>query len=154
MKNILFIIGIFCFFLAFSMKTFGNEIIPTVNLATGSKKGVYFPIGKGIAEVANEANIKINVLNSEGSIENLKWLASGKVQLCLAQSDTVYNAYNGLNRFSNRNTNIRAIASLYTEAVHILIRRPLYIKKIGDFRGVKRNLKSLLYREIRCPVFR
>lgn len=106
-----------------------------LNLATGSKTGVYYPIGQGIAEVAKQSNIKINVLNSEGSVENLNWLEQGKVQLCLAQSDIVYNAYNGLGRFSMKLSNIKIISSLYTEAIHILVRSPLYIKKIEDMRG-------------------
>jgi TRAP transporter TAXI family solute receptor len=107
----------------------------TLTLATGSEKGVYYPLGQGIAEVAKKSDIKINVLSSQGSVENLYWLSKGKAQLCMAQSDTVYNAYNGLGRFTEKITNIQAIASLYTEAVHILIRNPLYIRKIDDFRG-------------------
>lgn len=106
-----------------------------LTLATGSEKGVYFAIGQGITEVAKKSNIKINVLSSQGSVENLEWLSKDKAQLCIAQSDTVYNAYNGLGRFTEKITNIQAIASLYTEAVHILIRNPLSIRKIEDFKG-------------------
>jgi TRAP transporter TAXI family solute receptor len=106
-----------------------------LNLATGSKTGVYYPVGQGIAEAVKESNIKINVLSSEGSIENLNWLEEGKVQLCLAQSDIAYNAYNGLGRFPSKLSNIRTISSLYTEAVHIIVRNPLYIRKIEDMKG-------------------
>ncbi|MBI5123669.1 TAXI family TRAP transporter solute-binding subunit, partial [Candidatus Roizmanbacteria bacterium] len=106
-----------------------------LTLATGSEKGVYYAIGQGISDVAKRSNIKINVISSRGSVENLSWLSQGKIQLCMAQSDTVYNAYNGLGLFKEKISNIRAIASLYTEAVHILIRNPLLIKKIGDFKG-------------------
>lgn len=106
-----------------------------LNLATGSEKGVYYALGQGIAEIAKKENIKIEVINSQGSQENLHWLSNNNAQLCLAQSDTVYNAYNGLGQFKEKISNIRAIASLYTEAVHILIRNPLLLKKIGDFKG-------------------
>lgn len=111
------------------------ENMNTLALATGSEKGVYYAIGQGIEEVAKKSNIEINAISSQGSVENLYWLSNGKVELCIAQSDTVYNAYNGLGKFKEKITNIQAIASLYTEAVHILIRNPLLIKKIEDFKG-------------------
>jgi len=125
------------FFIFFQLKIYSSygQNIDTLTLATGNEKGVYYPLGQGIAEVAKKSDIKINVLSSQGSVENLYWLSKGKAQLCIAQSDTVYNAYNGLGRFTEKITNIQAIASLYTEAVHILIRNPLYIRKIDDFRG-------------------
>lgn len=105
-------------------------------MATGSEKGVYYAIGKGISEVVAKANIKINVITTHGSQENLELVSQGKAQLCIVQSDTIYNAYNGIGQFSGkRNTNIQAIASLYTEAVHILVRNPLHIKKIEEFKG-------------------
>lgn len=111
----------------------GNK--ETLTLATGSEKGVYYAIGQGITEAGKRSHIEITTLPSQGSAENLRWLSLGKAQLCLAQSDTAYDAYHGLGRFNERITNIQTIASLYTEAVHILIRNPLYIKKIEDFKG-------------------
>ena len=104
-------------------------------LATGSEKGVYYGLGQDIAEVAKKSGLSINVLSSQGSQENLYWLLEDKAQLCIAQSDTVYNAYNGFGGFKEKITSVRAIASLYTEAVHILVRNPLYIKNIEDFKG-------------------
>lgn len=106
-----------------------------LTLATGSEKGVYYALGQGVAEIAKKSNIRIEVLSSQGSVENLYWLSKDKAKVCIAQSDTVYNAYNGLGKFTEKIANIRAIASLYTEAVHIMIRNPLYVKKIEDFKG-------------------
>lgn len=104
-------------------------------LATGSEKGVYYALGQGIAEATKKADININVLSSQGSVENLYWISKDKAQLCIAQSDTVYNAYNGLGQFTEKVANIQAIASIYNEAVHILVRIPLHIRKIEDFKG-------------------
>jgi len=112
-----------------------SQNIDTITLATGSEKGVYYALGQGIAEVAKNSGLRINVISSQGSEENLYWLSKDKAQLCIAQSDTVYNAYNGLGGFKEKITNLQTIASLYTEAVHILVRNPLYIRKIEDFKG-------------------
>ncbi|MCJ7525115.1 MAG: TAXI family TRAP transporter solute-binding subunit, partial [Candidatus Aminicenantes bacterium] len=103
--------------------------------ATGNKKGIYFSIGKTIAGTAGHMDIKIEILESEGSRENLLWVAEGKAQLCIAQGDTVYSAFNGLFPFQKKISNIQAIASLHTEAVHILVRRGLYLSQIDKFRG-------------------
>lgn len=136
-KYKLYLFALYFIFCLFQIKPSPSyaENTDTLILATGSEKGVYYALGQGITEVAEKSNIKINVLSSQGSVENLYWLSNGKVQLCIAQSDTVYNAYNGLSQFTEKITNIRAIASLYTEAVHILIRNPLYIRKIENFKG-------------------
>jgi TRAP transporter TAXI family solute receptor len=136
-KRLSFIAFVVLFiFLTFQLKTaFCTENSHNLNLATGNEKGVYFPIGKGIAEVVKKINITINVLPSAGSIENINRLSQGKAELCLAQKDVVYNAYNGLGNFDKKISEIRVIASLYSEAVHVLIRKPLYIKDIEDFKG-------------------
>lgn len=135
-KNFLFV-SFIIFFVCFNPELASPyaENKDTLTLATGSEKGVYYALGQGIAEVAKKSNIKINVVSSQGSRENLLWLSGNKAQLCIAQSDTVYNAYNGLGRFTEKITNIQAIASLYTEAVHILVRNPLHIRKIEEFKG-------------------
>jgi uncharacterized protein len=110
-----------------------NNIV--LNFATGNSLGVYYPLGKGISEIVKAKGIDLNVLTSEGSIENLRWLSNNKAQLCLSQSDTVYNAYNGLGGFNEKISNIKAFGSLYNEVVHILVRSSLSLKKIEDFKG-------------------
>jgi TRAP transporter TAXI family solute receptor len=107
-----------------------------LNLATGNEKGVYFSVGKAIASANVQMPfLKINVLPSQGSRENLLLLSQNKASLCLAQSDIVNDAYQGLGMFRTKSSGIRAIASLYTEAVHILVRNPLHIRTIEDFKG-------------------
>ena len=127
---------IFCFAISLIVTSFiSSEAVEVLRLSTGSQTGVYYPIGLGISQIAKKADIDITVLKSEGSVENLEWLRDGKADLCIAQSDIVYYAYNGLGKFREKIANINIISSLYTEAVHILIRNPLYIKNIADFRG-------------------
>ncbi len=104
-------------------------------LATGSQRGVYFEIGTNIAKNAKRSNLTIEVLPTEGSVENLLLLSKGTVQLCIAQSDAVHEALAGTESFTEPLTNIQAIAPLYTEVVHILMRKPLHLEHIQDLRG-------------------
>lgn len=104
-------------------------------LASGGPQGVYFPLAQGIAAVAHKAGVEIRVLPSEGSKQNLAWLSEGRADLALTQSDTAWDAYKGRASFLRPLTSLRAIASLYTEAIHILVHRPLYIHRLEDLRG-------------------
>jgi TRAP transporter TAXI family solute receptor len=104
-------------------------------LASGSAQGVYLPLAQGIARVGRQAGVEIRVLPSEGSRQNLAWLAEGRADLALVQSDIAWEAYSGRGGFSRPLTGLRAIAPLYIEAIHILIHRPLYIHRIEDLRG-------------------
>ena len=104
-------------------------------LASGSAQGVYLPLANDLAAVAKRAGVEIRVLPSEGSKQNLAWLAEGRADLALAQSDIAWNAYSGKDGFLLPVANLRVIAPLYTEAIHILIRRTLYVHKIDDLRG-------------------
>jgi hypothetical protein len=88
-----------------------------------------------LAAVAKTSGVEIRVLPSEGSKQNLAWLAAGRADLALAQSDIAWNAYSGKGGFLKPVTSLRVIAPLYTEAVHILVRQTLYIHRVEDLRG-------------------
>lgn len=128
---------LFLFLSAFLLSNvaFGKENKNVLNLATGSEKGIYHTLGQLIVDGAEEAGLKIDVQSTKGSKENLYLIKDGKAQFCLAQSDMAYNAYNGFEPFGKKFSDIKTIASLYTEAVHILVRNPLYIRKIEEFKG-------------------
>ncbi|HEY0513032.1 MAG TPA: TAXI family TRAP transporter solute-binding subunit [Thermoanaerobaculia bacterium] len=104
-------------------------------LASGSAQGVYLPLANDMAVVARKSGVEIRVIPSEGSRQNLAWLAEGRADLALAQSDIAWNAYSGRGGFPKPVTSLRVIAPLYTEAIHILIQRTLYIHRIEDLRG-------------------
>lgn len=104
-------------------------------LATGDKKGIYFSLGESISREARKYNLNIMNLPSEGSLENLRLISEGKAQLCIAQSDAVFSALNGIFPFQNRMSNIQSVALLHTEALHILVRQGLYISRVEHFRG-------------------
>lgn len=119
----------------FAVGLYSSESVAEFSLATGGEKGVYYSMGRDIAAAAEKSGLKINVLASQGSKENIDWLTQNKAQMCIAQSDTVYAASRGLWQFKEKVKNLQIIAPLYTEALQILIRNPLYIKRLEDFRG-------------------
>lgn len=136
LKRELWSIPLFALFLVF-IAPLDAQPAPTrvYTLASGNSKGVYYPLAQDIAAVAHRAGVEIRVLPSEGSAQNLTWLADRRADLALVQSDTASDAYGGHGSFLHPFTGLRVITPLYTEAVHILIHRPLYIRRLGDLRG-------------------
>lgn len=111
-----------------------------ITIGSGVPTGVYFPVATGIAKLINDANLpaRANVRSTGGSVFNVNALASGELQMALVQSDIASYAYNGsgIATFQGRPVrNIRAIASLYPEVVHIVARADANIRKVSDLRG-------------------
>jgi len=109
-----------------------------INIATGSKGGVYYPTGKNICSIINKnvKSIKCKAIPSKGSIYNIKNLKANKFKLAIAQSDTIFLAYNSLNTFKNSNfKNIRTIITIYPELFTFIVNKSSKIKKIHDIKG-------------------
>lgn len=114
----------------------------TLRLATGTPSGVYNPIGKGLAEVVNEAlpNVQIEVLVTDGSLDNIKRLDGGDVQLALVQNDVAFHAVRTDRALGHRSDKIVGVTSLYQEVVQIVVRKTSEIHKIEDLRDKAVNL--------------
>lgn len=105
-------------------------------LASGNPKGVYFAIGQGIAEVAPKYDLSVKVEATRGSTENVERLRRKQAHLAFVQSDIAFYAFHGKNIFSGSPlSELRGIVSLYTEAVQILVRPSLFLKKVADLKG-------------------
>jgi len=110
----------------------------TLRLATGSKTGVYYPIGCGIKKVIEDAypnDIRIEVVQTSGALENLRLIDKGQADLALAQNDAVYYFSRGREMFSLPSSKALAIASLYTEMVQIIANRKSGIEYLDQLKG-------------------
>ena len=108
------------------------------NIATGSKSGVYYPIGETLATILNEKHpgVKLNIIETAGSVENLQMVNDGKVDLALVQNDIAYYASQGEAMFAdNRLTNIQGIATLFPEVVQIIVSKESSIESLNDLSG-------------------
>ncbi|MBO4289178.1 MAG: TAXI family TRAP transporter solute-binding subunit [Lachnospiraceae bacterium] len=83
----------------------------------------------------DDENLKVEVLTTAGSAENLKLLSKGEIQLALAQADLADAAFNGTG--TEKLSGFSAIASLYTEACQIVVRADSGIAAVPDLAGKK-----------------
>jgi TRAP transporter TAXI family solute receptor len=96
-----------------------------IRIATGSKGGTYLPLGTAIADVLNERlpGVRASVLETAGSLDNIRRLEAREVEAALVQNDTP------------GGSGVRSIAPLYEEVLHIIVPREGPIQGIEDLRG-------------------
>jgi len=103
-------------------------------IAAGEEHGQYLRLARAIA--AN-ATVRVVPLITHGGEENLALLRNGKASFAIAQGDAALDAYEGVGAFSTEEpyTALRAIGSLYPEAVHILVRADSPLMTVANLRG-------------------
>ncbi len=109
-----------------------------LSIATGGTGGTYYPYGGGLAELINEhiEGYEAVAEVTGASVENMGLVWRGDSDLALALADTVYQAYNGTGDFEGRQLeNIRALASIYPNAVQIVTLADSGIESLADLKG-------------------
>jgi uncharacterized protein len=126
-------------------------------IGTGSTGGTYFPIGAILASAisnppgSRECNrggscgvpgLIAVAQSTSGSVENVRAIGSGLLESALSQADVAFWAYNGRHTFTESGPirNLRAIANLYPEMVHIVVRRDAGILTVRDLKGKRVSL--------------
>lgn len=109
-----------------------------LSIATGGTGGVYYPYGGGLAEVINRhvdgATASVEVTGA--SVENVALIQRGESDMGLALADTVYQAFHGEGAFEGRQvTELRALGSIYPNALQIVTLADSGITSIEDLRG-------------------
>jgi TRAP transporter TAXI family solute receptor len=85
------------------------------------------------------------VQTSKGSVDNVTAIQAGEVESGFSQSDVTWGAFSGTGIFAGRPPmqNLRALASLYLEGVHLVARAGSGIRTLADLRG-RRCRRSML----------
>ncbi|MEL4896153.1 TAXI family TRAP transporter solute-binding subunit [Crocosphaera sp. Alani8] len=109
-----------------------SKRVHTLVLTTGQKKGQYYAFGQALSKVVNNHNelIKIEVIESNGSQENIELLQENEAQLALVQSDTIVN------------NSTKAVAFLFPEIFHLMVRKDAQINDVSDLEGKRVALMS------------
>ncbi|WP_394559621.1 TAXI family TRAP transporter solute-binding subunit [Aquipseudomonas alcaligenes] len=111
-------------------------------LAGGPESGQYSSFAQAMSLALREHGLNILPLTTEGGLENLRLLQEGEVVLALSQSDMAHLAVSGAGPFAERGLdhNLRALASLYPEPVHVLVRADSDLHDIAALRGKRVSL--------------
>lgn len=156
-KVVIFSILALCLFgFATARPTFGQDVT-FFRIGTGSTSGTYYPIGTLIASIISSPpgsrscesggscgvpGLIAAAQTTRGSISNINGVMDGNLETGLAQSDVVQAAYSGTGVYKKKKplSDLRVIANLYPENVHLIVRRGAGIKKISDLKGKRVSL--------------
>ncbi len=121
-----------------------------VRIGTGRDRGVYAIIGQRIAlgvsghkwrsHISQQPLEMLGVPQySGGSVANIEDLKQGAIEMALVQADLAFWAYHGSGQFQGHEaySGLRAIANLYPEDIHVLVRNGIVGDKIDSLKGLK-----------------
>jgi len=107
-------------------------------IGTGGTAGTYYPVGGMIANaVSQPGKLIATAVASNGSVANINGILGGSLEAGFTQSDVAYWAYTGTGTFEGKPKaeNLRLIATLYPESIHLVARKGAGIKSVADLRG-------------------
>jgi hypothetical protein len=128
-------------------------------ISTGSTTGTYFPVGAMLAQllshppgverceaanVCGPSGLIVSTRASQGSVANLLAVNSGMVTSGIAQADVVAAAVAGQGPFRKTGPikQLRVIANLYGEDLHLVASKKSKIKSVADLRGKRVSLST------------
>ncbi|WP_281744223.1 TAXI family TRAP transporter solute-binding subunit [Thermanaerovibrio acidaminovorans] len=108
-----------------------------LSIATGGTSGTYYPLGGAIAQAVNKGapDLQVTAETGNASVANLNLIGAHDIEIAFAQNDTAYWAYNGKMMFKTPIKNVRVIAALYPEHVHLITLKNSNVKSIQDLKG-------------------
>jgi len=119
-----------------------------VTLATGTPGGIYHPVGNAICRMFNlpdgQQPVPCVAVRSEGSVANIRQVASGKATFALSQTDVAYAAFHGEGPFAaaGPDPKLRMLIALYPEAFTVVARADTGIRDFEDLRGRRIGLSK------------
>jgi hypothetical protein len=128
-----------------------------LRIGTGGVGGTYYPIGSLIAAGLSEGRGSADCGNvspcgipgaiavaqaSNGSVANVEALRTRAIEIGFAQSNVIDWAYNGRARFQGQEParDLRVIATLYSESLHLVVRRDAGVSSVAALRGKRVSL--------------
>ena len=105
----------------------------SVTLATGQENSAYEELGKKYASLLAKQGIKVTLVRSLGSQENLQRLNESKVDIAFVQSGST-------DQQAALKTGLVSLGSLFTEPVWLFLREPTKVTQISQLKGLKINV--------------
>ena len=111
-------------------------------IGTGGTGGTYFPVGGLIANAISSDTLNASAVATNGSVANVNGIVGGAMESGFTQADVASWAYTGTGIYEGKAKveELRTIANLYPETVHIIVKKGLGIKTVADLKGKRISL--------------
>jgi TRAP transporter TAXI family solute receptor len=106
-------------------------------IATGGTGGVYYPLGGGLANIIGKSipGVVATAQVTGGSVDNLRLLGAKKADIAFSQVDAAWDAVNGTDKFTTGKLDIKALAVLYPNHMHVVTISTTGIKSVAAMKG-------------------
>ena len=105
-----------------------------IKLMTGPQGGSWYPLGGAIANIADKAGMKVQVLPGAG-IANVKGVDGGKADMGFGNSISTVDGVAGKAPFDAQTKNVCNVASLYPQYYQVVANADANINSLGDLKG-------------------
>jgi TRAP transporter TAXI family solute receptor len=112
-------------------------------IGTGGTAGTYYPVGGILANaISQPPNLVLTAVASNGSVANVNSILGGSLESGFSQADVAYWAFTGTGIWEGKPkaADLRAIANLYPESIHLVARKASGIKTVADLKGKRVSL--------------
>ncbi|GGD42629.1 hypothetical protein GCM10011335_51670 [Aureimonas glaciei] len=117
-------------------------------IGTGGTAGTYYPIGGLIANAISGSGEKgvqglvATAVASNGSVANINAIKAGSMESGFSQSDVAYWAHTGTGLFKDQGKveDLRLLATLYPETIHLVAAEGSGIESVADLKGKRVSL--------------
>jgi TRAP transporter TAXI family solute receptor len=109
----------------------------TLTLGTGGPGGAFYALGPVLARFWSEHIPQLDVrVEPGGSGVNVEWLQAAKADIAFTQADIAYAAYSrGTEADSRPHLQLRAIAVLWMNTVHVAVPKSSTVRSVEELRG-------------------
>jgi len=106
-------------------------------IGTGGTGGTYYPVGGMIANAVSTDKINVSAVATNGSVANVNGIVGGSMESGFSQADVNAWAFTstGIYEGKPKVAELRAIANLYPESVHVVVKKGAGIKSLADLKG-------------------
>ncbi|MBU8856472.1 MULTISPECIES: TAXI family TRAP transporter solute-binding subunit [unclassified Micromonospora] len=106
-------------------------------LATGNTTGVYYQLGGGYADLITRhlPGYEARAEPTGASVENITRVASGDMEIAFSLADTAADAVDGRGAFDKQPQPVQALARVYSNYTHVIVRADGKIGSFADLRG-------------------
>jgi len=111
-------------------------------IGTGGTGGTYYPVGGMIANAVSTPTINVSAVATNGSVANVNGIVGGSMESGFSQADINAWAYTGTGIYEGKPKieELRVIANLYPESVHVVVKKGAGIKSLADLKGKRVSL--------------
>lgn len=116
-----------------------DGIAGSFTILGGPEAGEYNQVASLIASALERAGMRGRAVTTDGSVENVRLIGAGQGGAALAQNNVAARALDGRAPFLGDAAapDLRALASLFPEQVHVIVAKGAKISSLADLKGMR-----------------